>query len=80
MPELNVEIARTAWSVATVELPREVAPSKNCTVPVTPVGLATIEEVRVTFDPEQLGLLMDETEIKTVAFITVKVPSTYVIL
>ena len=68
----------TAWSDETVELPSKVAPSKNWTVPLTPVGLATIDEVKVTFDPKQLGLLFDEREIKTAAFVTVKVPVRYV--
>ena len=76
MPELNVEIARTAWSEETVELPREIAPSKNCTDPVTPVVNAEMVAVKFTGDPAQAGLLSEDNETVTLALVTVNVPAT----
>ena len=63
--------------VATLEetatVPNELAPSKNCTDPVT-LGLDVIVAVNVIEEPKQAGLLLEETAIEGVAAVTVRVP------
>ena len=74
LPDVNVEVVKLALPPASVTgVPRLVAPSLNCTVPVgeAPVTVA----VKVTAWPDRLGLSEEVSDVVVEAELTVNVKS-----
>ena len=67
-PTVNAEVDSAALPPLSGMLPSEVAPSKNCTVPVAANGDTVA--VRVTFCPDAEGLALDDTVVVEAAWFT----------
>ena len=67
-PTDSAEVDRVALPPLSGTLPSEVAPSKNCTVPVAARGDTVA--VNVTFCPDADGLAFDDTVVVEAAWFT----------